>query len=494
MGRSRTLLRKHDPSLLIVDDDTNLLASWQRAFREDFSISTAANASEARQALSSNPDIILLDMRLDESDPTNQEGIELLEHFVRTFPDAPVVMISAWGDVETAVNCLKLGAVDFIEKSSSIQEIRQRLMQACKHAQAQRKVRRLEEYIQRLEPAEIIGNTAAIQDIRRTVKMVSEDGHITVLIQGETGTGKELVAKAIHRTGWRSGGPFVPVAIVSLAPTLIESELFGHEAGAFTGAKGRKHGWVEKANGGLLFLDEIGQLPLEVQTKLLRFLEEKKFVRVGSTSEMEIDAQVVAATNRDLEAAVKSGNFREDLYYRLKGFTITIPPLRDRADDIPELVEHFVDFFRQQGRTALSEISNEALNTLGEYHWPGNVRELRMALERAVLHADASGHTRIEVDDLPHEVAAQGTLISTKNAAQEIPESGLDLDLHLARAELAYIEEALRQADGRKTDAWKLLGLNDRFALRRRVNSILKKFPELVRDYQLVRELYGTKS
>ena len=270
----------------------------------------------------------MLDIRLDEEDPQNQEGIDLLKQFPEQRPDIPVVMITAYGDVNQAVECMKLGAADFVEKKASLAEIRQRLFNALQHSQFSRKAKHLEEYLEQKEPLEVIGESPAIQEVKRLIQMVAKDGYIPVLIRGETGTGKELVARAIYRWGWRTNGPFVPVPLVSIPETLLESELFGHEPGTFTDAKKRKIGWIEKARGGVLFLDEIGDLPMQVQVKLLRFLEERHFTRLGSTSPIQVDVQVVSATHQNLEKAVEEGRFREDLYYRLKGMQIELPPFK----------------------------------------------------------------------------------------------------------------------------------------------------------------------
>jgi len=475
-------------NLLIVDDNIQLLSSWQRALHREFEIITASTSSEAKQKINLNPDIVLLDIRLNDEDPTNREGITLLKQFLEQHPDLPIVMISAYGDVDLAVECMKLGAADFVEKKAPLEEIKQRLWKALERSQISRKAQQLEEYIQRYDPIEIVGESKAIKEIKKLIQIVAADGRISVLIRGETGTGKELVAKAIHRLGWRSKGPFVAVPLISFPETLIESELFGHEAGTFTDAKKRKIGWIEKAHGGVLFLDEIGDLPMEVQIKLLRFLEERKFTRLGSTSLISVDVQVIAATNQNLERKIQEGTFREDLYFRLKGMEIVIPPLRERKEDIPALVKYFLHRFKQEGRTEVQAISNEALDLLLNYDWPGNIRELRMDIERAVLFANAHGNRTITQNDLPPEIIENSTK-STATHPSFIKEN-FNVNEYLARVELSCIEEALKQADGKKTEAWKLLGLNDRFALRRRVNAIKNKYPKLLSEFKIIRTLF----
>jgi len=301
-----------------------------------------------------------------------------------------------------------------------------------------------------------------------------------------------LVARAIHRMGWRLEEPFVKVNIGDLNPNVIESELFGHEKGAFTGATERRIGRIEKANGGVLFLDEIGDLPQEIQIKLLRFLEERVFSRTGSSDEIKVDVQIVAATNQNLEAAIEKGRFREDLYFRLKSFEIWLPPLRERKEDIPLLAEHFLNLFKREGRSDTIDISQEALNNLTDYDWPGNIRELRMALERAVIYSKNRGHSKIDLEDLPLELISK----SRNSVGQAIDKEReqVSLDEELARTELRYIEDALRQAGGKKGEAWKLLGLNDRFALRRRVKNILKRYPHLVEEYSSIAKAFPKTS
>lgn len=484
------------PRLLIVDDNRSFLAALERALRANFSLSTATNEEDALQAFSAGPDIVLLDIRLDEADAQNRAGVELLKGFLAMRSGTPVVMTSAYGDMDIAVECMRLGAADFIDKAdllqspSGLKELRQRLNSALERARLSRKVEQLEEQLERLEPVEIIGNSPQLSQIKQLLPVVAQDGKVTVLIRGETGTGKELVAQAVHRLGWRSKEPFVSVNIGAFNPSLVESELFGHEAGAFTSATKRRVGYIEKARGGCLLFDEIGDLTPDVQLKLLRFLEERRFSRVGSTVEIQVDVQIVCATNRDLERAVSEGRLREDLYFRLKSLEIVLPSLRDRREDIAPLCEHFLNLFRQQGRSRIQEISSDTARVLLSYDWPGNIRELRAVLERANIYAMYHGHTRLEVEDLPLE------LLTAASSPQITPpepsfDNGLNLSLELARVECAYIERALKLTEERKSEAWKLLGLNDRFALLRRAKGLLQSFPELAREFPTVNKLYG---
>ena len=479
------------PKLLIIDDNKDYVASVSRALQSDYSIISATDKEQALRTLPSGCDLILLDIRLNESDNANREGLDLLRDFRAQRLDVPVVMMTAYGDVGLAVEAMKEGAADFLQKPFNLAKLRAALSNALERARLEQRISTLQQDYARVEPGELVGANSLITEVRHLIQMVAHDGYVTVLIRGATGTGKELAARAIHQVGWRGEGPFIPVAIASLNPNLVESELFGHEAGAFTGAKGRRIGLFEKAKRGILFLDEIGDLPAEAQLKLLRFLEERKFSRVGSSEELEVDVQVLAATNRNLEEAVESGQIRQDLYFRLKSVQIFLPPLRERHDDIPLLVSHFLNLFRQQGRTRVMELSAHAMESLMKYLWPGNVRELKAVIERAIIYANYNSHQRIEKEDLPLEIMS-ATAHDTKMLNRLGSGNGMvNLDMELARCELAYIEEALRSTHERKTEAWKLLGLNDRFALLRRAKALLQNYPSLASTFPTVQRLYG---
>jgi DNA-binding NtrC family response regulator len=492
------------PTILIVDDDNNFLSSMERVLRSDYEIFKATTGDSARKLFLYNPDCILLDIWLDPDDDLNREGLDLLAEFTKSRPDIPIIMISAYGDINTAVECMKSGATDFIKKPIDLKELRQRLQKALEKSDLIRQARQLEENLHQIEPSDIIGDSAQMQEVMKSIQMVAQDGHITVLIRGETGTGKELVARSIHRLSWRRNKPFVPVHIASLSPGLVEDALFGHEPGAFTDARTRRIGFFEKAKGGILFLDEIGDLPAEVQIKLLRFLENKTFSRLGSSNEVELDVQIISATNKNLEQEVADGRFREDLYFRLKSFQIFLPPLREKREDIPLLVDYLLNLLKRQGRTRIETTAQEALQILEAYDWPGNVRELRAALERAIIFANFRNHGIIEIEDLPPEImsrAKSGSEVrSVKlpagnddkvNARQEETSSSINLKQELARAELKFIEEALKRAGGKKTEAWKLLGLNDRFALRRRILDLMKDNPTLIKEFPLILQAYA---
>jgi len=470
-------------TLLIVDDDVDYAAMLARTLGVDFDVAVAHNADEAHRRLQFSVDVVLLDLRLkDNDDQEDRSGMMLLEALRETRP-IPVVIMTAYADVDVAVEAMKLGAADFIQKSRlDVVQLRKMLFNSIERVHLRRKVDEFE----RREAWELIGDTKRMNDLRRIIETVAEDGYATVLVRGETGTGKEMVAKAIHRRGIRKNAPFKPVALVGIASTLIESELFGHVRGAFTDARTNRPGWIQDASGGILFLDEIGDVGRDVQPKLLRFLDTRRFTPVGSTKEVSVDVQIVCATNRNLEEAVQSGEFRQDLYYRLRTIEIVLPPLRERLEDVPLLVDHFLFQFRKQGRTRAAGITAAALDRLCRYSYPGNVRELNTCiLEHAMMMASLHGHVMIDIDDLPANVTSAAPLVRVPG-----PDDQIDLDGELARAELTCIERALQVTEGHKSEASRILGLNDRFALLRRVKRIRDEYPDLLNDYPTLRDCY----
>lgn len=468
-------------AILIVDDDERFCESLRRSLEDEFEILIANNKDQARRQLW-NAEVVLLDIILDRDDMENRDGMILLSEFLEERPELPIVMITAYGNVQIAVEAMKLGAIDFLEKPLDIPKLKASINNALRQARLSRKVKSLERELYSLEPIKLIGENEYLKEIRRLIDYIANDGYITVLVRGETGTGKELVARLIHQNGWRSEGPFVPLSLAALAPSILESELFGYEKGAFTDAKERKIGYIEQANKGVLFLDDIDVASTEVQVKLLRFLEERNIYRLGSTKPIKVDVQVVTATNQNLAQLVKERKFREDLFYRLNSIEIKMPPLREHPEDIPLICDHFLEIFRKQGRTNVEKITGEAIEVLKKYNWPGNVRELRNIIERACLLAGLKGHNYIELSDLPQEIFIENRIFSSKVSKDF---ENFDLEKEKARFELSWIEQALKKAGGRKGEAYKILGLNDRFALRRRITSIEKKFPELIKEFPL---------
>ena len=467
------------PVLLIVDDEEEFLHSLRRALMQDYEVRCARSRAEALSLLIPPPDVALVDLRLHELDETNREGLLLLQELRHHFPHMPVLMITAYGDVSVAVEAMKQGAADFLEKPVSLPELRARLASALEHSSVHRRAVQLESEIRRLEPREIIGNSAVMHEVRRWIDAAAQDGRVTVLITGETGTGKELVARAIHAQGHRRHRPFIAVALAALPVQMIEAELFGYEAGAFTDARERHIGYLEAAHGGVLFLDEISEIDVGVQAKLLRFLEERTFHRLGSTQPIQVDVQVIAATNADLAQRVQNGHFREDLYYRLKVCEIHLSPLRERPEDIPLLTDYFLRLQRQQGRR-VERVSQEAMRILQLYSWPGNVRQLRNYLEAAALRAHLEGRSCIEAEDLPHELH---NLATVPLPAAMSSTTRMDVHEAAARAELRCVEEVLRKVGGKKTEAWKLLGYSNRFTFTRRVRQLLTRYPHLKQEF-----------
>jgi two-component system, NtrC family, response regulator AtoC len=329
--------------VLIVDDDPEFREALGDALGREFDVVLAGTPEEAESRLVEGVTLALLDVRLQQGNSANRDGLSLLGLVRQMYPELPVVMMTGYGDIDIAVDAMRLGANDFIQKArADTREFSKALHNAAEGSRMRRRMAAQDEDLKRLRPWEMVGDDPKIQEVRRLVDIVAQDGYSTVLVRGDTGTGKELVAHAVYSRGWRSKFPFVPVSVPVLKRELVESELFGHVKGAFTDARETHVGWIEKAQGGVLFLDEIGDLPTEIQVKLLRFLETRTFSRVGSTQEIAVDIQIVAATNRDLGKAIKQGEFREDLYFRLKAMEIHLPPLRERPDDIILLSEHFL--------------------------------------------------------------------------------------------------------------------------------------------------------
>jgi DNA-binding NtrC family response regulator len=474
------------PTVLIVDDDESFRGALERVLRSDYLVRAAGAFSEALRHLSPPPDVVVLDIRLDPDDLDNRDGLLLLKKLHEQFPHIPVLILTALGEIELAVECMRLGAVDFLQKRSDIRETRVRLQQALTRGRLSQRVQQLERDLSLVEPRQIVGSSPQMQEVRRWVDAVGREGDVTVLVRGETGTGKDLVARAIHAGGRRRDGPFTPVMLNALPASMVETELFGHEAGAFTDARERRLGYLEQSHGGVLFLDEVGELELNVQVKLLRVLQEREFQRLGSPQPIRLDIQVVAATNADLEARVHEGRFRQDLYYRLKVQEIVLPPLRERASDIPELVHHFLQVFRLQGKRVY-QISSEAMRVLQSAPWPGNIRQLRNSVESGIFRAELNEHHCIEADDLPADLRLESKESAAESQRLQPGEEGFSVYEALARVELEYVQQALQATSGKKTEAWKLLGYNDRFTLYRRVRRILTQYPILKQEFPLLR-------
>jgi DNA-binding NtrC family response regulator len=442
---------------LVVDDEA-LIRTWLEAHLGDarYEVHVAATAAAARavfhQAL---PDAALLDLRLPDGN-----GMDLLKEFLQADPDLTAIILSAHGDIGTAVDAVKLGAYHFLEKPPRLEELLNTLAKGLDARALSRTVsglRRQAGWV--VAGIEIVGRSAAIQRVVNLVGKVAA-GDSTVLVRGESGVGKELVAQAIHARSARAGFPFLAVNCTALPESLLESELFGHERGAFTDARERKPGLLELADRGTVLLDEIGDLPPGAQAKLLRFLETRMFKRVGGVRDIRVAARILASTNRDLERAVRQQTFRSDLFFRLNVVPIVIPPLRERPEDIEPLARHFVDQLAATLRRPARGISREALSMLRRYTWPGNVRELKNVLERAMILEEGA---EILPAHLPDELRP-GRRLPDLEEGFTLPPAGINL----AGLEQDLVRQALDRTRGNKTRAAELLGLT-RDTLRYRI-------------------------
>ena len=370
---------KMQKTILVVDDETAILSTLSEVLRdEEYCVSVASCFEEAIKSVQEAlPDLVLLDVWMPGPD-----GLETLIKIKELAPDLPFIMMSGHGSIETAVRAIKLGAYDFVEKPLSLEKVLLTVRHAFNEQRLSEENRDLRQLI--LKKYEMIGDSLPMQKLREQISRVSRT-QSRILISGENGSGKELVARAIHCQSARQTGPFIDLNCAAIPEHLIESELFGYEKGAFTGAVQQKRGQFERAEGGTLFLDEIGDMALSTQAKVLRVLQESSFVRVGGTKQIKVDVRVISASNKNLEEEVKKGTFREDLYYRLNVLPLTVPPLRDRVSDISLLANHFIKEISKEQGIKLKIIDPEALALLEKYHWPGNVRELQNIIERLMI-------------------------------------------------------------------------------------------------------------
>jgi DNA-binding NtrC family response regulator len=381
--------------ILVADDELNMRRVLEAILkREGYEVVTAANGFDALAEMNRDVHTVITDLKMPGLD-----GMGLLRRLQETYPEVPVVMITAHGSVESAVEAVKLGAFDYLEKPFEQEQIRQIVAKAMKTHELARRDARPETPSERGR-FRLIGQSTAIKQIYSVVEKVA-DTPSTVLITGESGTGKELFARALHENSSRHAGPFIKINCAAIPKTLMESELFGYDKGAFTGAVGAKPGRFELAHGGTLFLDEIGEIPIEMQVKLLRVLQESEFERVGGIKTIKVDVRLVTATNRDLLHEIEQGGFREDLFYRLNVVPIHIPPLRERREDIPLLVEHFITKFNDRLKKQITGISTAAIACLTAYEWPGNIRELENLMERTMLFCEGP---EIQARELPPEI------------------------------------------------------------------------------------------
>ncbi|RMG65740.1 MAG: sigma-54-dependent Fis family transcriptional regulator [Calditrichaeota bacterium] len=437
--------------ILVVDNEEKFCRVVKAALElEGYRVDYCTSGPEALEHLATEPaDLVVTDLRMEGMD-----GLELLEAIKEQHPEVEVILMTAYATQRTAIEAMKKGAYDYLIKPFEMDELALRIRRILDHKRLRTENRRLKARSE--TPVffpDLVGKSHKMQDVYRLIQRASEND-ATVLIRGESGTGKELVAKSIHRASGRRDKPFVTVNCAALPETLLESELFGYEKGAFTGATQRRLGKFEQARGGSIFLDEIGDMSLATQAKLLRVLQEKEIYRLGGNERIVVDVRIIAATHQNLEAMVEEGRFRNDLYYRLNVFPIVLPPLRERKEDIPALVHHFLE------RTEAQGITRQALAALMDYDWPGNVRELQNTIERAAIISDGI----IDVVHLPAQVTRGG---SRKEHLFELPDEGIQWD----EFEKNLVLQALEKAEGNKTRAAELLGVS-----RRRLYSMMERF------------------
>lgn len=441
------------PTILIVDDEKNTREGLARALKRQYNIVLADQGETALDALGQHEvDLVLSDVRM-----PGMDGITLMKRILARDTQPICILLTAYGSVETAVDAMKVGAYDFLTKPVNLDHLEMLVQRALRSRDIEEENRNLSEQLDRKFGVEnMIGNSAAMNDVYDTIRQVAPS-RATVLIQGESGTGKELVARALHRLSPRAKNPFVAVHCAALSDTLLESELFGHEKGAFTNALEQRLGRFERADGGSLFLDEIGEIDAATQVKILRVLEERSFERVGGSEAVEVDVRLIAATNKDLRAMVEEGTFREDLYFRLNVVLVDLPPLRQRAGDIPLLVGHFIQELAAENDKEIDGITTDALQALAGYDWPGNVRELRNVIERMVV---LCRNNRLTLRDVPTNL---------KNREESTGGNVITTGLSMEDAEKKMITQALKRNNNNRTRAAEELGISRR-TLHRKLN------------------------
>ena len=460
------------PSVLIVDDEKHTREGLQQALADHYDVTVAANAEEAFNLLESQPyDVVLTDLRM-----PGKSGLKVIDKAL-ALPQRPaVLMMTAYGNIDTAVEAMKRGAVDFLTKPVNIERLEVLIQRALKTKTLEVEVKQLHERLdEKFNLDGIIGTSQKLQDVIDRMKLVAPS-RATILIEGESGTGKELIAQAIHQASPRARAPFIAVHCAALSENLLESELFGHERGSFTGATERRIGRFESADGGTIFLDEIGEISAATQVKLLRFLETKAVERVGGSKPIELDVRLVAATNRNLEQLVRDGKFRDDLFFRLNVVRLTMPPLRDRPEDIPLLLAHFIGIFSEENGVPLLTVEAGALRTLQAYPWPGNIRELRNFCENAVVLRRGGSLTEYDLEPKFRGVASTGAGHSAghQNDPSHLRPRATNDSLSVEENEKRLLREALLKSRGNRTKAAELMGVS-----RRTLHRKIAQWPEL---------------
>jgi two-component system, NtrC family, response regulator HydG len=445
-------------SLILVVDDDNAHRTMLRTLLKGwgYSVDEADDGSTAINMVKEGPyDLILMDVRM-----IRISGLMALVEIKEINPAIPIIIMTAYSSVESAVGALKNGAYDYLTKPLDFDELKIAISRAMEHTRLKEENRLLKEDLGRFESNDLIGRSRAMLALLETAARVAPT-EATVLITGESGTGKEVIAGAIHSNSLRSHGPFIKLNCAAITETLLESEIFGHEKGSFTGAYRRKEGRFRQAHGGSLFLDEVSEMSLGMQAKLLRVLQEKEFTRVGGEDVIKVDVRVIAATNRDLLKEIETKRFREDLYYRLNVVTLNVPPLRDRKDDIPLLAQHFLKTFSEKNQKAIKGFTPKAMDRLIRYNWPGNVRELMNAVERGVVLARED---YIDETDIPFVRESQ-------NGSVEAAIKDVTSNVPLEEIERSTIMNTLESANGNKSEAARRLGIT-----RRTLHKKLKKY------------------
>jgi len=466
-------------SVLIVDDEKHTRDGLRQALEDDYDVSVAANAEEAFNQMDSQEfDVVLTDLRM-----PGKSGLKVIDKALALPSKPAVIMMTAYGSIDSAVEAMKRGAVDFLTKPVNIERLEVLIQRALKSRTLEVEVKQLNERLdEKFNVEGIIGHSDKLKDVIDRVRLVAPS-KATILIDGESGTGKELIAQAIHQASPRARAPFIAVHCAALSENLLESEIFGHERGAFTGAMEKRVGRFEAADTGTLFLDEIGEISASTQVKLLRFLETKSIERVGGSKPIALDVRLVAATNRDLEKQVREGKFREDLFFRLNVVRITLPPLRERPDDIPLLLAHYIKYFAQENGVAPLVVEPGALRYLQAYPWPGNIRELRNFTENIVVMHRGAKLTEYDLEPrfrgerlaLPATTGGNGggPLALTHDGGASAPVSS-GSSLSVEENERRLLREALIKARGNRTKAAQMMGIS-----RRTLHRKLTQWPEL---------------
>jgi DNA-binding NtrC family response regulator len=470
------------PQVILLDDNKDFAGALCRGLRPAFQIRTVENVADAKEAIDETSELVLADVVLDEENPKNRGGFQFLEWMIKSRPDVPVIVLTGHGEDELEVEALRLGAADYIEKDGlSIKLLRAKINALLNRRRERLQNREMRSRLAEYEPHTLIGESLPIQALRELIEQLAVS-EATVFITGESGVGKEVVARALHQASTRSHRDFITVNCAALSAGLLESELFGHEKGAFTSAHDRRIGMFEKAKDGTLLLDEVTEIETELQAKLLRALQEKHVQRVGSSDLIPVDVRIIATTNRSPEAAVSEGRLRQDLFYRLNVLRVEVPPLREHLDDVPLLTEHFLANQRRRVASLVQRLAPATLDRLKAYDWPGNVRELENIIERAC--------TLCREKTIPPELVAPWLESPNSTITATFPGNDLNIERRTALAQLTAIATALEQTQGMKQEAQKHLGFTDRSTMRRRIYQLRNNFPEFWERFPIIRKYY----